>query len=66
MNTNDVPLVWPLSLEERARIYREARAERARAISALSRSMVAAVKRAFRRNRQTAIWVPAAKSRPAA
>lgn len=61
MTSNKTPVTWPLSPAEWAAVERAARQERARAMSAFGRSVVALTKRAFGIGKPITIWVPAVK-----
>ena len=61
MTTNIETLTRPLTPEAWASIHRAARQERARAMSARGRSLMASLKRAFTVGTTITVWVPSAK-----
>jgi hypothetical protein len=60
MTTNNKTSAWPMTADDFKAIERAAKAERARAMSAMGRSIVAALKRTFGGG-MTTIYVPAIK-----
>lgn len=60
MTTSNKTIVWPLAADEFKAIERAARIERARAMTAIGRSISAAFKRVFSGG-MTTIYVPAIK-----